>query len=237
MNREIIILGFPKCGTTALVDDLGRQPDVEVLAAANGSPEYAWPLFKTQPEQSDPSKVRVHKFTSYAYNDAALRFLAENHGNALYVVCVRQSVKALLSWHRMHRDIAVTGRDERHFAYKDRDFYSTCTVAEYYARYAKDRLKYDEIVSRISSIFLKNRFAVVSQERMSVALQGISSELVGIAKSGKDTGIIVENATPAHISYAENAGIQVPKEITLELTGVDARLQAFLRTSDWHKFI
>lgn len=236
MNREIVVLGFPKCGTSALARELGKKADVEVLTAPNGSLEYTWPLFREQPEQSDPHTVRAHKYTAYIYNDAALRFLAKTLPNSIFVVCVRQSEKSLISWHRMHQDIAVSGRNKEHFAYKERDFYATCSVSQYYEHFAKNRLRYDEYVRNLTAIVPSKNVVVVSQERLSQSLSGIANVLVDLA-SGRavDADAKMEKES-IHVSYAEKSPQSIPAEIIAELRDVDKRLQNLILQTDFLKF-
>lgn len=47
MSNEIVIVGFPKCGTTALINQYIKDPTVNVLMNPDtGSKEVTWPLIK-----------------------------------------------------------------------------------------------------------------------------------------------------------------------------------------------
>ena len=108
-----------------------------------------------------------HKYTAYIYNATALRRIRTENPERLFVICVRNPVRSLISWHEMHRNIATTGSNLQHFVNKDqvtRDFYINATIEEYYVKFAKDRLRYAFYIRRMRKILNNPKIMFISQE-------------------------------------------------------------------------
>lgn len=228
MRPEIVITGFPKCGTTALIRTFQEDDDAEVITLANGHPELSWPLIQNFEARPQDAKLRVHKFTAYVYNPKALDFLSKDNDASIAVLCVRNLEKSLISWHRMHQSIANSGRNPEHFAYKERDFYSNCEIPEYYERFARRRLRYDVHLERLLSYFGDKRVVVVSQERMAADIKSVRTYLKGIAINQE-----LELQPPAsvvvrHVGYADDSQADIPLEIKNELAQIWQQLKKMI---------
>ncbi|WBQ10581.1 sulfotransferase [Hyphomonadaceae bacterium ML37] len=228
MNNRVsslVVLGFPKSGTSALMRELDGREGVKVLTAPNGSLELAWPaIMELETEASlreiadSGARLVCHKFAAYIYNPKAIQYLSENKERK-FVVCIRDPSKSLVSWWNMHRTIAKTGRNKNHIAYKERDFYANCNVEEYYDRYAKDRLRYDLYINELLSAVGIDRVFVVSQERMASNTAFAADRILEFSSSQPSDA--VERISDAeHQSYAERAKIVLPDTIQKELDQV-----------------
>lgn len=168
-TTDFVIVGFPKCGTTALAKALDG---VDGITVHRRKGRWEAPFFRKDAgvdewrELVDPDRVNGHKFTAYVYRTEALERLHAHAPEALIIVCVRDAAKALASWHDMHRRIAKRG-EAKHFvnaSAESRRFYSTCSLSEYYRAYAGPRLAYADHIRRMRSILGDQRLLVVQQE-------------------------------------------------------------------------
>lgn len=219
---SLVVLGFPKCGTSALMRELGRRKGVKTIYAADGSLELAWPAIKDiETEEffgeatAEGVRLILHKYTAYIYSPTAIRHLAENPDRR-FVVCIRDPAKSLVSWWNMHRKIAETGRVKDHFAFKESEFYKNCTVEEYYEKSAKRMLDYGGLIKRTIRLVGPNRIMFVSQERMSKDIRAVADELIMFGTGLGDT----INGGAGHVSYAEKSRVPVDQTILDELRTV-----------------
>ncbi len=231
MSPEIVITGFPKCGTTALMRAFGADPELQVLKKPNGAVELTWPLIQTIKIPPHDGKILAHKFTAYIFNEDALEYLAGINPNSAIVLCIRDPKKSLISWHRMHQSIAKSGRNKQHLAYREREFYATCTVSEYYERYAQRRLRYDKHFRTLLSIVPKERVVVVSQERMAKDMDAVSSLIKSIAKGEEITTAPASDNKDNYKSYADKSGTVLDVVIERKLNRVQKRLHNMIAKS------
>jgi sulfotransferase family protein len=233
---EIIVVGFPKCGTTALMKALEADDRVTVLRAPGGSPEIAWPMIRDIAPAPEPGKILAHKFTAYIYNREALFHLRDAHPGGHIVLCIRDPKRALVSWHNMHRRIATEGRDTNHFAWKERDFYAECSLADYYQTYARPRLCYDAYLLDLLAIFPAERLTVLSQDALARNMDNITATL---KKTARGTLLPIPEAEAgaedtAHQGYADTALTPLPDQIDSELYRVQHRLQRIISMRNLH---
>lgn len=238
MKPEITIIGFPKCGTSALIRCFLDDPEIRTLRTPEGAIEVAWPLIRDIRPEPETDRILVHKYSSYAFSRNSLRYLVEVNSNNLLVLCVRDPARSLVSWHNMHRSIARSGKQPQHFAWKERDFYADCTLSDYYGRFASSKLQYDRHLASILKVVPKERLVVVSQERMAQDIHSVTAYLKALARGEKDTTPPPPQAAQArHVGYADKAGI-VPDEATVEeLRGVRQNLAEIISNDVIHKCV
>lgn len=168
-TTDFVIVGFPKCGTTALAAGLDS---VEGITVHRRRGRWESPFFRTDKgaedwrQLVDPQTVNGHKFTAYVYRRDALERIRAQAPEALVIVCVRDPAAALASWREMHRRIATKG-EANHFVNKSaesRRFYSTCSLSEYYRAYGRPRVNYAEHIRSLRSVLGDHRLMVVRQE-------------------------------------------------------------------------
>jgi hypothetical protein len=230
LKPEIVVIGFPKCGTSALIRRLEDDAEVTVLRPPSGGLEMTWPLIKDLPPTTDQRGIVAHKFTAYIYNLAALDYLARSNPDSIAVVCFRNPLRALVSWHNMHRNIALSGNPPNHFAAKEREFYSDCSIEEYFEKFAQSRLQYDKFLSQALSVFSSERLVVVSQERLAYDMPFVVSSLKAIAENGP---VPVAKKVSAknrkkHVGYADMATADISDSVHDELTDVHNRLMEII---------
>ena len=210
--REIVIVGFPKCGTSALLRRFAEEDDVQVLLSPTGSVDARFP----DRSVIEPGKRVVHKYPSYILSREDLLRLRDEIDAPHLVLCYRPLPRVLLSWHNMHRRLARTGKHPNHFVQRDPEFWANCSVDDYYRR-SVHRFRIDMFFERIVRMFPAEALTVVAQERMARSLANVVKELKGEAA--------VEAEEPAHQGYADRADVAIDPQILGEL---DATFQRFL---------
>jgi len=215
---------------------LAVQSNVDVLRNPARNLEMTWPLIrkveKTLSYQA--GHLVAHKFTAYAFNAKALAYLAVSPPRRRFVLCVRDTRKALVSWHNMHRQIAQRAAPLDHFAWRERDFYSQCSLAEYYEAFARDRLAYDVYFQRVVQTVKPGRLLVVSQERMAQDTDALAAACAGFGHGTwpmADGATAVKSESTAHKGYADKAVIDLSEQVDAELTAVNSRLSAAVAAS------
>lgn len=232
---EIVVTGFPKCGTTALMGALERDSEIITLRSPSGNIEVSWPAIKEVRPTSHPEGILAHKFTAYVYNEEALRYHVEVNPDSILTLCVRDPVKSLISWHKMHQTIAHSGRYPEHFAYKEREFYADCSVTDYYKHFAERRLRYDLYFERMTAIVPVDRIFVVSQERMAKGIDQIASQLKALARGVVQPITDATDGSETHKGYADKARNTLSKPIQNDLKHVRDRLSASIIASGVHR--
>ncbi len=241
-QSNIVMVGFPKCGTTALIRELAARPEVDLLLGPGGTPEVAWPIIQSHEEKEgyfSSGRVRAHKFTAYVYNENALHYLAELRERR-FVLCIRDPRSALISWHNMHRTIARNGKTPTHFAWKERDFYADCSISDYYERFAKKRLRYNIYFENLTRVVTGSRLLVVSQERMSLnvgAIAKVCSEFALGMPPTVDTVEVSSTAAERYVSYAERSDEVLAPWLGAELVETYAALMRATKQSNAHTLL
>lgn len=222
---EIVIAGFPKCGTTALMQHLAEDEDIDVISPPKGNGfELPWPTIKElKPEPK--GKIIVHKFTAYVYNTEALDYLSKDNPDSVVVLCIRDPQKVIVSWRKMHSRIAQADKKRDHFAYRERDFYASCTFQEYYDKFAGRRLQYDRYFEQLASIVPRDRLVVVSQECLAKGMASVIEYLKARARREVLAPVEIDFSTEGYQGYADRAKSVLPDKIVAELEQVNIRLK------------
>ena len=232
-REEITIIGFPKCGTTALLRAFERDNDCTVVRNTEGQAEMYWPQIKDIALPDPDGTVLVHKYTAYAYSRTCLKYLMETNSDRLFVICVREIRKALVSWHNFHREIAISGRAKWHFAWKERDFYATAALADYYHRFAREKLRYDLVIADVLAVVPPEQIAILWQEALARDTDGSALWLKSLARGKPDTDS--EGTTgAAHISYADRAETAIDEAILAEVMEADRAMRLLVETCGCH---
>lgn len=222
---EIVVTGFPKCGTTALMRTFEDDPEVTTLRAPSLTMEVPWPAIKEiRPDTIPEGGVLAHKYTAYAYNKEALQYLTAVNPDSILVLCVRDPARSLVSWHKMHRSIARSEKDTGHFAYQERDFYAECSIPDYYERFAKRRLRYDLHFKNMLEIVPLSRLVVVSQERMAQGIGEVAEHLKAVARGSTEPLAAAAGTEEVHQGYADRVERTLPVAIRNEFKRTRKRL-------------
>lgn len=220
---DFVVVGFPKCGTTALVRLLDGIQGVKVHKM-NGALEA--PFFYSnrgvnslrESINTAGDAINGHKFTAYIYNDDALHQIQKHNPNALFIVCIRDPVRALVSWREMHRKIAVAGTTTSHFVNKSpesRKFYQSCSLSDYYRAFAGSRLPYARYIRNFRETLNNPKLIIITQEYLAqnanYATHLIASHL------GVEHPEGAANVSP-HIGFADKVSdIDLDPELQSEL--------------------
>lgn len=173
---DFTVIGFPKCGTSALIQMLAASP---ALFVSTQKSREARALEKAGgPVAPDPPRPHGNKLLPYIYVPAMLKRVMADNAHTLFIVGVRPCGEALLSWYDMHRGIALEGRP-RHFAgatLEARAFYGKCTVAEYFEVYAQERLRYADNL-RVALALPGINYVIVTQARLARDARGVMRDI------------------------------------------------------------
>lgn len=173
---DFTVIGFPKCGTSALIQMLAASPalfvstqktrEAKALATAGG------------PAAPDQPRPHGNKLLPYVYNPPLLKRVMAANPHTLFIIGVRPCGEALLSWYDMHRAIALEGRSH-HFAGatpEARAFYGACTVAEYFEGYARERMCYAQHL-RLALGMTGFNCVIVTQARLARDARGVMQHI------------------------------------------------------------
>lgn len=233
-KKQIVIVGFPKCGTSALFRSLETLDQIHALRSESGHIELPWPAIRDVTEKTPAGKTRLHKFPGYVYNKKAVTFLAQQKPKPLFVVCIRDPKRALVSWWNMHRNIARSDTPSDHFAYNERAFYGTCDVDEYYKRYAKERLDYSAHLKHLASEVGRKQIVVVSQERMAQNIDVVSDFILKISKGGAPVLPDTEPSSDPHLGFADKTDISISAHHIDELRDMQNELYKTVANYQMH---
>lgn len=105
----------------------------------------------------------------------------------------------------MHQRIATSKTYRNHKAYREKDFYSICSLDEYYYRHA-DLFQYDIHITNALSVIPNEKLVVVSQETMARGIDVVAQTIKHFAR-GDTPSTILEDlcASQTHTSYADKA--------------------------------
>jgi hypothetical protein len=228
---DFVIVGFPKCGTTAVVRALDRMEGVQA-DWWDGAVEAPYMLNERNLQRlyaarqdAAPSSIVGHKFSAYIYSIDAIKRIHALVPGALLIVCVRDPMRALLSWREMHKVIANNRAITGHFVTESeqtRAFYASASLEEYYRQFARENLRYAHYVRRLIELTADQRIAIVSQEWLSVRRAetlGVLADLLGAPapESGPST-------SRPHKAFADEAQANGLSPESLEEVAVQGRM-------------
>ncbi|MGH8046830.1 MAG: sulfotransferase domain-containing protein, partial [Chthoniobacterales bacterium] len=180
---DFCIAGFPKCGTTAVAQFFQQSPLFHVAEMSDRG-HFEAPFFKGDgpiPEiPGVPGRINGHKCSSCAWSIKVLHRIHCANRACLFLFCVRDARSALVSWRAMHRAMALNEKTTWHFVHRTaetREFFSTCSLAEYFREYAADRLRHAESLERFHSALPHARFAIISQRKLATDAAGVMRAL------------------------------------------------------------
>jgi hypothetical protein len=223
------VLGFPRCGTTALAHALNDLDGLNVVHAGN-----RWEVDLTQrplpPEECfDPRSINGHKFATYIYNRRKLGRLLKLNPDMQFIVCVRDPRRSLVSWFRMHRDIAQGAwKSKTHFAWREREFYRSCSIAQYYEHFAQPRLRYCHHLTAALEVLPTDQVVVVAQPYMAAAMRSTLATLC----TRLGSSAVPAHEARDHVSRSEKDPVDLPREINETLAKEYAALQSLVRQED-----
>lgn len=242
-KTDFVVVGFPKCGTSALMRLLQRMPGLVVERDGDDleAPFYMSDESADRHEASRATcgeRLHGHKFVSYVYSTPALERIARRNPEAVFVVCVRDPEKALASWRAMHRQIA--GRDgegSAHFIHQDpvrRQFYAEASLQQYYEEFARPRLRYAALIRRLLACAPGHRVVVVEQSALASdpdrVLSILAAEFGLPAEAALASG--VQPARRAHVGVGDRSGGEADSAMRQELARERALLDELLSELD-----
>jgi hypothetical protein len=171
-NLNIICAGFSRCGTTALAKYIETYADIEVLRAPRtGAYEYKAidenGITEYYSDKLETAKNLFHKFSGYTYiKDIAKSFneILKQRENTALIFLIGDPYDRLQSWHAFHKSMAISGTDKLHFTYSDRDFYSKCSLKDYFDKFANNRIDYKYILDNLLDSLDHDKIIILKQE-------------------------------------------------------------------------
>lgn len=96
----------------------------------------------------------------------------------------------------------------------DREFYASCTIAEYWNRFAKNKMRLEHNLKALSTNVSKNRLFLVDNQIMASNTHSVISKISDVLGFRPQ----VSHQKSRHYSKAENADIDVPEYIHKQLS-------------------
>lgn len=236
--RRLAVIGFQKCGTTAFIREAKKLDFVHVLTNTNGSTEVTWPLIKelekTPPHIEGHKRLIVHKFAAYHGIPSAIDYLVESDPTRLLLIFIRDPLKILISWWNYHKSFAINGSKffPQHFAIIEKDFYSSCSVDEYYKR-RRNAFRHDIVLQDLIRRVPSERLMVVSQERLARDSSQVVNSIIQ-----RSLGVCVDNQGEKlqpilnHSGFADKSSEIVDGEIVSSLSLMYDRMNQVVSDSD-----
>ena len=165
---DYCIVGFPKCGTSAMARFMDQSPGCH-LAKLNGALESPYFVSGVDPAGDyQAGKSNGHKYSMYGHYSSQLRSIIASNPKVLMIFCIRDLGEVLLSWHAMHRKIAHAGEPANHVAAspEKREFFATCDVNAYFDQFAQKHLDHAKRLKVFINHFKDTKAVFVSQARM-----------------------------------------------------------------------
>lgn len=234
MKTDFCIVGFPKCGTTALVRLLATSP---ALNLAKTETSYETPIFFPKLEAKGVKYVRGkpngHKFSAYIYSPQAMEDLIGDSPKALIILTVRDAASALMSWRDMHRKIATDNRQGHFTTASDeaRSYYMNCSLEEYFHSYADSRLNYAAYIRELLAVHPGLNYLIVGQRRLSEDARGVMTDIH--RRLGVEAPADFLEGLPTGHRPRGNRDItqtEISPEVTAALSGKDQALLDLLAT-------
>jgi hypothetical protein len=198
---DFVAVGFPDCGTGLLGRQLEKFTGVNI-DKLNGNVEAPFYMNDRDPQvlkRQQPMKsssLNGHCYSAYIYDQTALKRIKTDNPNAVFVICVREPIQALMSWREMHRGLAEKGTPATHFVNKTREsrkFYVAASLDEYHEAYAEPRLKFTARIKQMLRALNNPKTVIVSQDaikkRSATVAEAIFSS-VSDSAFGKDRNAV-----------------------------------------------
>lgn len=216
-QKEIVVLGFPKCGTSALVKSLSTATDTQLLRTKSGALEVPYEALVNVRPQQVTDDILIHKYAAYMFAPSMMRklFLINPDMNA--VLCYRDPERILISWWNFHRLIAKSGDHPTHFAYKERVFYENCSIEDYYETFAKSRMCHTALLTRLLKLFPADMLVAVEQEAFAKYNQSVSDSVLEFARTGIKTLLPGTVAQQGFKGFADTVKVDMPEYIQIAL--------------------
>lgn len=107
---EFIIAGFGRCGTSALLLNLGQHPDVQISAPNSGTETRFWtkPLDEITKELDQYKKrfygkISGEKTPGYCMKDSSMRYIHRYIPEVKIIICLRDPVERAISHYDLHK--------------------------------------------------------------------------------------------------------------------------------------
>ena len=222
---DFAVIGFPKCGTTALIRSLMQSGDIHIGMLNNSIESDITALKGVKPPDGffAEDKINGHNFSAYVFSTHKIRMLTEMNDNCRLILCVRNPLLSLLSWHRMHVKIA-NGPLSYHFASVERDFFADCTIESYYSKFAQSRLQYHMYFHRLLGIVPADRILIVWQSRMAEEMQAVMNACASFL--GFEAPVLAYQSP--HVGFADRCEVHVAGIISAELSLVHEKLRSLI---------
>lgn len=212
---DYICVGFPKCGTTAIWENLQRHPKIHVLKRndreAHKNHEIYFfnqnPIFKRGLKWYESlmisDKINFEKTPAYIFNLKALRRIKENYSNVALIICLRNPIDYLQSFYH-HRRIEyllnpndsskITGSSFWEFIHKP------CPETNNEFTYLQSA-RYIRYIRKIFSLFDNSKIKIIFNEKL-IKMKNMNelNSILGLPKISKEN----EKLTKYKHSYSSD---------------------------------
>lgn len=246
-DLNIICAGFSRCGTTAFAKYIETYTNIEVLRDPRTNAYEYKAIDEDGITDYYTNKLQTnnnlfHKFSGYMYIKNIVKSFNEiikQRKNTILIFLIGDPYDRLQSWHAFHKSMAMSGADKLHFTYSDRDFYSNCSLNDYFNKYAKSRIDYKFILDNLLKSLDLNKIIILKQEdlrknpektfailskKLDFSLGHISKHIVANATT-LPSGISIENneqlKADLKLRYSEILLSMKQRELLIDINAED----------------
>ncbi len=174
-KNDWTIVGFPKCGTSALTRYLADLPRINAASHLENLRGLELHYYDDDSKPVDYLAERYqegcyngHKTVNYIYSKKALSKIYQDNPDVKIIIAIRELNQVLVSWWTMHKNIAKSAKIGSHFACQDevtRDKFLHMSLDEYFER-MKDKLDHDRYLKEILGIFGHQQIFIIRMESL-----------------------------------------------------------------------
>ena len=222
-KTDWVVVGFPKCGTTALIKYLASLPKINVASANNQesglelhyydsekSPDYLEQRYKL-------GFFNGHKTVNYIYSEKVLYKILSDNKDVRVIVCTRPIKEVLVSWYNMHKRIASKGKIGSHFTCKNeetRQYYLQISLNDYFNKF-ENQLNYGKHLKNLFNVFSSEQIYICSINLLATEPDNTLSEIYQFISSEKLQNYDTHSFSKVNIKNYDNI---LEKELSEENT-------------------
>lgn len=174
-QNDWTVVGFPKCGTSALTRYLADLPKIHAASHLENLRGLELHYYDDDSKSVDYLAERYqegcyngHKTANYIYSKKVLSKIYQDNPDVKIIIAIRELNQVLVSWWKMHKNIAKSAKIGSHFTCRDeitRNQFLVMSLDEYFER-MKNQLDHDRYLKEIMKIFPHQQIFIVRMESL-----------------------------------------------------------------------
>ena len=174
-KNDWTIVGFPKCGTSALTRYLADLPRINAASHLENLRGLELHYYDDESKPVDYLAKRYkeghyngHKTANYIYSKNVLSKIYQDNPDVKIIIAIRELSQVLVSWWKMHKNVAKSAKIGSHFTCRDeatRNQFLAMSLDAYFER-MKNNLDHDRYLKEILNIFPHQQIFMVRMESL-----------------------------------------------------------------------